>query len=132
MLIGATRSIAIDAAPEVVMGFVADAENLPLWAPAFAQGVQRDGECWIVDSGGARLRIDVRVSAEAGTVDFVGADDRSRGAFSRVVPNGRGSEYAFTRFFGDDATPDDIARGMAVVAQELETVRARCEGSLTA
>jgi hypothetical protein len=130
MLKSATQSISIDAAPEVVVGFVADAENLPLWAPAFAQRVQRDGEHWIVDSPGARLRIEVRASHDVGTVDFVRAGvapDRATGAFSRVVPNGRGSEYVFTRFFGDDVAGEDIAREMAVVAQELESVRTRCD-----
>ena len=130
MLTNLTRSISIDAPPEVVLGFVGDGGNLPRWAPAFAQGAQRDGDHWIVDSAGAQLRIEVRASPEHGTVDFLAAGappERVPGVFTRVVHNGRGSEYIFTRFLPAEATGEDIDREAAVIGQELEAVRARCE-----
>jgi hypothetical protein len=33
----------------------------------------------------------------------------------------------FTRFFADDVTVEEVARENAVIAQELERVRTRCE-----
>jgi hypothetical protein len=102
MLISSTQSIFIDAPPEVVLDFVGDPRNLPAWAP------------------GAPAALDIRVSRELGTVDFVAAAGR---AYSRVLPNGRGTEYLFTRFFAESTPADEIARDDAVIAQELETVR---------
>lgn len=70
----------------------------------------------------------MRVSREQGTVDLRAAANSDRGAFSRIVPNGRGSEYLFTLFFSDDTDGDVITRQMAEVEQELQAVRALCEG----
>jgi hypothetical protein len=46
---------------------------------------------------------------------------------SRVLPNGSGSEYLFTLFFPADTPEAAVAQQMAVVQDELETVRALCE-----
>lgn len=106
MLISVTQAVTIDAPPDAVLDFVGDAKNLPVWAPGAPRG------------------LDVRVSRELGTVDFVAARG---GAYSRVLPNGSGSEYVFTRFERAGAAPDEIAQGNAVIAQELEAVRRHCE-----
>jgi hypothetical protein len=121
-----TQSISIKAAPGVVLDLVGDPRNLPRWAPAFASEVRPDGEHWLVGSGDAALPIRVRVSRGHGTVDFL-ARDAEIGAFSRVVPNGEGSDYSFTQLCGPEMDADAVARQKAVVASELETVRALCE-----
>jgi hypothetical protein len=122
-----TRSISIAAPPATVLALVGDPRRLPEWAPAFARGVQPDGDAWLIDTGAGQARIAVRVSPEHGTVDLVSAADPTRGAFSRVLHNDGGSEYLFTLFF-PDGTPDAaIATQMATVEDELETVRALCE-----
>jgi hypothetical protein len=128
-----TRSISIDAPPDVVLGLVSDATLLPRWAPAFARAVRpAEGDRWLIDTGEGEVPIRVRVSREHGTVDFLLAGvppGLEIGAFSRVVPNGQGSEYIFTRFFAD-AMPDiELAEQTAVVAVELQTVRALCEAA---
>jgi hypothetical protein len=102
MLISSTQAIFIDAPPEVVLDFVGEAGNLPAWAP------------------GAPAGLDIRISRELGTVDFVAGAGR---AYSRVLPNGRGTEYLFTRFYAESTPADEIARDDAVIAQELEAVR---------
>jgi hypothetical protein len=57
----------------------------------------------------------------------VSADDARQGVFTRVVPNGAGSEYLFTLFF-PEATPEErVASQMAVIETELRTVRELCE-----
>jgi hypothetical protein len=122
-----TRSISIAATPDSVLELVGDARRLPDWAPAFAQAVERDGDDWLVDSGGGRLRIRVRVGAGHGTVDLVGPQDPSRGAHMRVLPNEQGSELLFTLVFPGGTAPEAVAEQMATVEGELETVRALCE-----
>jgi hypothetical protein len=119
-----TRSISIAAPPSAVLDFVGDARTLPRWAPAFTRTVEPEGEHWRIDGGGL---VDVRVSRERGTVDILAADDPRRGAFSRVIANGAGSEYLFTLQFPDGTGEDAVARQMAVVEAELRAVRDACQ-----
>ncbi len=123
-----TRTVSINAPPGSVFELVADPRSLPRWAPAFARGVRPDGDDWVIDTGEGDLRITVRVSREHGTVDLLVAKNPDRGAFSRVVPNGGGSEYLFTLFFPDGTDEIAIARQMAIVEGELQAVRTLCEG----
>jgi hypothetical protein len=122
-----TRTISIAGSPRDVLDFVADPRNLPRWAPNFARAVHPSGEDWLVDQDGAQVRISVRVSRDAGTVDLLAATDHTRGAFTRVLPNVNGSEYSFTLFFVSGVDETAIARQMAVVEAELKAVRALCE-----
>ncbi len=125
-----TQAISIRAPREVVLDLVGDPTQLPRWAPAFARTVRPAGEDWIVEAGEGALRIRVRVSRDHGTVDFLAAglpDGVEVGAFSRVISDGAGSAYMFTRFLPHDMSPEDVARARAVVAEELETVRDLCE-----
>lgn len=121
------RSLSIAAPPEVVLDLVADPLNLPRWAPDAASAVRPDGDAWLVDNGAGESRIAVRVSREHGTVDLLMAEDPRRGVFTRVLPNGSGSEYQFTLFFPGEVTDSQAAAQMAVVQDELEAVRALCE-----
>jgi hypothetical protein len=109
MLISVTQAVSIAAPLDVVLDFVGDAANLLVWAPS----APRD--------------IDVRMSRPLGTVDFFASRAQAPGAFSRVLPNGHGSEYLFTRFCAAATPPEDVARGNAVIARELEAVRRHCE-----
>jgi uncharacterized protein YndB with AHSA1/START domain len=122
-----TRSIAIAAPPASVFSYVADARNLPDWAPAFATAVRPEGDRWIVTGGGAEVPIVVRTSAEHGTVDFLTAEEGTRGAFSRVLPHGDGAAYQFTLLFPEGTEEQAVERQMATVEEELEAVRAGCE-----
>jgi hypothetical protein len=131
-----TRSISIDVPPQVVLDLVADPTELPRWAPAFARAVRpAGGDYWLVDTGDGEVRIRIRVSRELGTVDFLMGDappGLALGAFTRVVPNGSGSEFIFTRFYSDSTSDIEMAEQRAVVAVELQTVRALCETAHTA
>src|SRR4051794_7542461 len=118
-----TRTIAIAAAPDAVLDYVGDARTLPEWAPGFTGSVRAEGEHWRVDGG----LIDVRVSRERGTVDIVSVSNPARGVYTRVLPNGEGSQYLFTQFFPDAMPEADVDRQLAVVEGELRAVRAACE-----
>ncbi len=122
-----TRTISIDAPPDAVLNLVADPYRLPDWAPNFARTVRPEGEDWLIDSGGAEARITVRVSRDRGTIDLLAASDHRRGAFSRVLPNGGGSEYLLTLVFPGATEEPAVAAQMAIVEAELQTVRALCE-----
>jgi hypothetical protein len=125
-----TQSVSIDAPREAVLALVSDPTAFPRWASGFARSVRVDGPDWLVETGEGEVRLRVRVSREHGTVDYLAAaalPDLEIGAFSRVVPNGRGCEYVFTRFFPDALSDTDLDDERAVVSVELQTVRALCE-----
>src|SRR3954454_14663612 len=123
-----TRSISIEAPPEAVLDFLADARTLPRWAPNFARAVRPDGDHWRVDDGEAEFAVDLRVSREAGTVDIVRPGDRRRGFFMRVVGNGDGSECVFTQVFPAGTPEDAVTRQLQIVESELEAVRESVQG----
>jgi hypothetical protein len=125
-----TRSIAIDAPADVVLDLVADPQALPRWAPGVARTVRQDGEAWILDNGEAEVRIVIRASREHGTVDLLSAEDPRQGVFTRVLPNGAGSEYQFTLFFPAEVPEEAVVKQLAIVDEELQAVRALCEGRL--
>jgi Polyketide cyclase / dehydrase and lipid transport len=125
-----THSISIDAPVDAVLDLISDATRLPRWAPAFARSVRRDGDAWVAEAAGGEKRIRVRVSREHGTVDYLRAGTPPGvdvGAFARVIPNGGGAEMLFTLFFADGTPERDVEDARAVVAVELQTVRALCE-----
>jgi hypothetical protein len=124
-----TRTIAIAAPPETVLGVVGDARRLPEWAPAFARTVRRDGEGWIVDNGDTEFPIRLRVAAEYGTVDVLAATEPPRGAFARVIPSGEGSEFLFSLSFPEGTEEAAVAAQMQTVEAELRTVRTLSEAS---
>jgi hypothetical protein len=124
-----TQSITIDAARADVVAFLADARNLPRWAPNFAGAVRPDGDGWIVEQGGSEVRLRLQVDAGLGTVDLhvTPPDGRTRTVFGRVLPNAAGAEFLLTMFHSDSRTEDDIARQKAEVAGELGLVKTICE-----
>jgi hypothetical protein len=107
-----------------VLDVVGDAHALPRWAPNFAETVRAEGDYWRVND---ELLINLRVERELGTVDILRVERPPTGAYSRVMPNGDGSEYQFTLFFPDGVGEDAIAAQMTVVEEELRTVRALSE-----
>jgi hypothetical protein len=119
-----TRSISIQATPETVLDLVGDAHAFPRWAPDFATSVRAENGHWVIND---ELHIDLRVDRALGTVDILRVGHLPAGAYSRVVPNGDGSEYLFTLFFPDGTEEAAITRQMAIVEEELRTIRALCE-----
>ncbi|QNE16735.1 SRPBCC family protein [Kribbella qitaiheensis] len=123
-----TRTISIAATPSEVFDFVADARNLPRWAPGFAPTIEPSGDEWVVDNGTDQLRLIVRGSREHGTVDILRAQDHRVGGFTRVLPNGDGSEYQFTIFFPAGTPETAVADQLKIIEDELQAVRKFCEG----
>jgi len=124
-----TQTITIDAPRADVFAFLADARNLPRWAPNFAAAVRPDGDGWIVGQGGSEVRLRLEVSDEPGTVDLhvTPPDGRTRTVYGRVLPNAAGAEFLFTMFHSDSRTEADIARQNTEVAEELRLVKTLCE-----
>jgi len=119
--------MAIQAAPDQVHAFLAEPENLPRWAPGFAQAVRADGDEVIVSSQGQDVRMTMVSSLESRTVDMTTGTDRRLGLFVRVLPNGDGSECVVSVAFGDNTPDAVVAAQMTVVAEELTAIRSLTE-----
>ena len=118
-----TRSIAIAAPPSAVIEVIGDGNRLPEWAPAFARSARAEEDCWLIDTGGTEVRIRLKTSVESGTVDILSAEDERIGAFGRVIPNTKGSEFLFTLLFEEGTDQGTVDAQMKTVEEELETVR---------
>jgi uncharacterized protein YndB with AHSA1/START domain len=123
-----TRTISVAASPARVVDYLSDARHLPEWAPNFTTAVDHErDDIWRVETGTGSQRIAVRVAAEHGVVDFVGAEAPTVGLFTRVVPNVRGAELIFSLFFPEGTEPSAVDAQMAVIDEELRTVREQVE-----
>ena len=124
-----TRTVTIAAAPEAVLGFVADPANLPRWAIGFAKGVRRQDGRWVVSTGRGEVAVTVDLDERVGTVDFrmEPAPGVEAVAYSRVVPNGTGAEYVFTQF-QQPGTPDEVFGQLGdALGHELVALKALLE-----
>lgn len=129
---GETETIAIAAPLAAVLAVIADPLRLPEWAPAFATAVTPEDDLWRIDQGeGTTFLVDVAVHAPAGTVDLLRPNDPSRGARLRALTSGTGTELLFTILFPPAAPEEAVTAQMAVVAEELRTVRALAEAEAT-
>jgi hypothetical protein len=123
-----TRTITLTAKPESVVDYLADARHMPEWAPGFAPAVEHEqGDVWRIPDAAGPRRVVVKVAKDHGVVDFVSADAPNLGLFARVVPNLTGAELIFSLFFPEGTDPAAVDAQMAVVDQELKTVRERVE-----
>lgn len=121
-----TRSVTIEAPPSVVFGFVADPQNLPSWAVGFCRSIRRDEhDGWVVTTASGEIAMRYETNEPAGTIDFRFSpeDGIEVTAFSRVVPNGHGSEYVFTQY-QFDGMPNDVFEGqIRALEAELQVLR---------
>jgi hypothetical protein len=122
-----TRSITIAAPPPAVHAYVADARNLPAWAPGFAPRIRPDGESWVVTTDGREFNIVVLAEPNSKSVDIVSAGDHSRGLFTRVLPNADGSELLFTLLLPPDTAERAIEAQLITLSSELAAVRDACQ-----
>ena len=124
-----TKTMSIEAGAEKVRAFLANPENLPRWAVGFAKAVRREGDRWIVTTGGGELPLRVESDPRWGTVDFhmTLGDDREALAASRVLPRGAGAEVVFTQFQAPGMPDEVFAQNVSTIAHELEVLKSVCE-----
>jgi Polyketide cyclase / dehydrase and lipid transport len=114
-----TGSIESNVGRDALVALLADASQLPAWAPAFADTMVRDGDAWRATKGAREFLVQVAVRADAGTVDYLRevAPGRFGGAYLRVVPRpAGGSVVTMTLPVGDGVDPAGVR---ATLAAEL-------------
>lgn len=112
-----TRTIEIDAEPDVVFDTIKDPRRLSGWALDFVDAVEVDAETGAITArkGDASFGLRVLDDDRTRTVDFL-VGDASIGAYCRVLPTfGGGSVVTFTQ-----PVPPDAA-GRAAAERTVET-----------
>jgi hypothetical protein len=120
-----TGSVETKASPDAVVAVLADARNLPTWAPGFVDSVAGDPESgWVGTKGDQSFAIRVPVNPVAGTVDYLReiAPGREGGAFLRAVPRpGSGTVIVMTLPI---LPGTDRAETAAILTEELAALAA--------
>ena len=123
-----TSATATAAGPAAVLALLADASQLPAWAPGFADTVTSEGGSrWRAVKDGREFAVRTAVNPEAGTVDYLReiAPGREAGAYLRVIPRpGGGSVVIMTLPVPPGA---DAAAVGAILGDELAALRALAE-----
>lgn len=105
-----TVTTVLDASPEEAFDWLADVENLPVWATEFARELKREGGDYKVINGLGEFFFEIRANPELGVIDMLAGPAKDRMAIfpTRVVglPDGR-SAYSFTMFQSPDM-PDEL------------------------
>jgi hypothetical protein len=122
-----TQTVSIEADPSLVFAFLADPQNLPLWAVGFCRRIRYDDEAgrWIVTTAEGEIPIRYAIDRSAGTIDFhfSPAPGVEMMAYSRVVPNSNGSEYIFTQFQAPGMSDAVFESQLHALAGELVVLR---------
>ena len=133
MLPARTVSIPIDAAPDVVYKFVADAFNMARWAPGFCQTIAADPAVehgWrITTADGTQARARFVAPNALGIVDHWVALPEAGEVYvpMRVVANEAGSEVLLTVFRQPAMTEAQWDTDAEAVRADLERLKALLE-----
>lgn len=133
MLSARTVSIAIDRPPEVVYAFVADAFNMPRWAPGFCSGIGPDAEVehgWRITTPTGEARARFVAPNALGVVDhWVTIPDVAAPVYVpfRVVANEAGSEVLLTVFCQATMSAAQHEKDCEAVAADLARLKALLE-----
>lgn len=115
-----TRAAESELEPGAIYRVLAEAGNLPKWAPVFADVVERvDGTRLRATKGGDAFNVELLLNEAAGTVDFIRemSNNRRGGAYIRVTPRPLGgSAVTMTVPVGPNTSDAEVGR---TVEQEL-------------
>jgi hypothetical protein len=122
-------TVSIACPPQKVYDFIVDPENLPKWAPGFAQSVTKEGEQWTVATSDGPMRISFVERNVFGVADHyvtVGSDAEVFNPM-RVIPNGDGAEVMFTLFRAPNASAEQFSKDARLVEGDLRTLKSILE-----
>jgi len=123
--------VSIQAPPERVYAFAADPRNLPRWAPNFGHSISLSGDDWVMETADGPFRVRFAPDNEFGVLDHWVTPPAGGEIHNpvRVVPNGTGSLVSFTVFQQDGWPGERLAEDAALVAADLERLKALLEAA---
>ena len=122
-------SVAIAREPAAVYAYVADLNNLPLWATTFCRSIRHEGENWVMETSLGMMAIRLAPENDLGVLDHYLTPPGGETIYvpMRVVANGSGSELCFTLFRLPGVSDADYAADAALVRQDLDTLKGLLE-----
>jgi uncharacterized protein YndB with AHSA1/START domain len=125
-----TKTVSIDAPPNKVFAFLADASTWPRWAIVNVKSITKaDGEWWQMQTPAGPARLRIRPQEDLGVLDhdFVVPEGKWT-VPARVVPNGTGTLFMITFFQPPTFTDESFDQQTALVDKELMTLKNILEG----
>jgi hypothetical protein len=126
-----TVTAVIEAPSTEVFEFLADVQNLPLWATDFARELKYDEGKPKVVNGLGEFYFSITADSTTGVIDmYAGPTEDAMAVFpTRVVALGPGrSAYTFTMFKSPDMDDELFEAQHRSLRRELENIRARFAG----
>ena len=122
-----TVTTGIETPYEKAFAYISNPRNQPAWAVNFVKEVKGTDDELVMVTPIGDLPFEFRTDPALGSVDIV---FKGGGAIpTRVVPNGKGSEFIFT-LFRPDGTPDDAwARQLEGLKEELSILKTTLESN---
>jgi hypothetical protein len=118
-----TRSVECEADPVVIYNVLAQASNIPKWAPVFADAIECiDDAHYIVTKDGEVFNLELVLHPSALAVDYMREmpNNRRGGAYIRVTPRSLGgSVIIMTVPLGPSTSESDVARTLEQELAEL-------------
>ncbi len=115
-----THAVEADSEPAKLFSLLADIENIPKWAPVFADSIERiDANRYRVIKNGEPFDMEAVTNSAACTVDYIREmpNGNRGGAYIRVTPRPLGgSAIIMTVPIAANTTEADVAK---VLSQEL-------------
>jgi len=109
-----TRAAESDLEPRKLYKFLADAGNIPKWAPVFADAIEHINEThYRVTKKGETFELEVFLHESAGAIDYIREMPHGKrgGAYIRVTPRPLGgSTVTMTVPVGVNTTESDVAK----------------------
>lgn len=120
-----TLTVSIVRNADAVYQFISNPANLPQWAAGFCKSVRQAGSEWVAETIAGPMKIRFAPQNEFRVADhFVSpAPDVEIHVPVRVLPNGPGCEVIFTLFRSPEMTPEQFARDIGLVQQDLQTLK---------
>lgn len=115
-----TSAAEADLEPSKLYSILAEASNIPKWAPAFADAIERINDThYRVTKNGDAFNLEVSLHQSAGAVDYIREmpGGKRGGAYIRVTPRPLGgSTVTMTAPIGPNTTESEVAN---TLKQEL-------------
>jgi hypothetical protein len=121
-----TEHVTINVDHHHLFAFLADPGNLPKWAVGFCRVIRRDGDRWVAQTSQGEVTVRYVTHPDLGVIDYHISPRQGIevAAFSRVLPNGDGSEFVFTQFQAP-GMPDEVFEAQVrALKEELVVLRA--------
>jgi hypothetical protein len=108
-----TRTVKSDSQPTEIYNVLADVNNIPKWAPVFADAIERlDDTHYRVTKSAESFNMEVFLHPSAGAVDYIREmpNNKRGGAHIHVIPRPLGgSAIIITVPIGPNANESDVA-----------------------